>query len=68
MTFNIWGLFNAKAILEDEQQWHCTFPKGISPKGKLIAWLESESAYCYVAVQHIDHYVVRTPHLFDKKM
>ena len=34
-----------------------TFPKDISPKMNVIAWLEFELADYDVAVQHISHYV-----------
>ena len=37
------------------------FPKSISPKVKLIARLEFELTYNYVAVQHINHYTKKIP-------
>ena len=39
-----------------------TFPKGMSPKGKEIVQLEFELVYYNVTVQHISHYIMRTPH------
>ena len=33
-----------------------TFPKGISPKVNIMAWLEFELAYYNYAVQHFNHY------------
>ena len=66
---NLWRLFNAKAILVEEQQWYYlnyswkdkvvhTFPKGICLKLNIIALLEFELAYYDVAVWHISHYTV----------
>ena len=37
-----------------------TFPKGISPKGNVIPWLEFELTTYDIAVQHINHYVMMT--------
>ena len=65
-------LFNAKAILLEEQQWYYlthswedkgvhTFPKGIGPKGNVIARLEYELAYYESAVHRFNHYTTRTP-------
>ena len=34
----------------------CTFPKSISLKVNVIAWLEFELTVYKVAVQHISHY------------
>ena len=69
---NFWGLFNAKAILVEEQQGYYfthswadkgvhTFPKGISPKVKVTAQLELEFVYFEAAVQHISHYDITIP-------
>ena len=33
-----------------------TFPKGISPKVNVIAWVEFELVYFKVADQHVIHY------------
>ena len=63
----LFRLFNAKAILPEEQQWYYlthswedkvahTFPKGICPK--VIARLEYELAYYDSAVQHFNHYTI----------
>ena len=63
MTYNLHGLFNAKAILVEEQQWYYvtqsygnlrihTFPKGVSLKVNVIAWLEFELTYFKAPVQH----------------
>ena len=65
-------LFNAKAILLEEQQWYYsthswedkgvrTFPQGICPKVNLIAQLEFELAYYDSAVHRFNHYITRTP-------
>ena len=40
-----------------------TFPKDISPKMNVIAWLEFELIYFEVAVQHFNHYATGTPPL-----
>ena len=69
---NLFRLFNAKAILPEEQLWYYlthswedkgvhTFPKGIFPKVNVIAWLEYELAYYDSAVQRFNHYTTRTP-------
>ena len=66
------GLFNAKAILLEEQLWcyltHSwedkgvhTFPKGICPKVNVIARLEYKLAYYDSAVYCFNHYTMRTP-------
>ena len=39
-----------------------TFHKGISPKMIVITRLEFELAYNYIAVLHISHYNIETPH------
>ena len=68
----LFRLFNAKAILLEEQQWYYlthswedkgvhTFPKGICPKVNVIARLEYELAYYDSAVHHFNHYTTRTP-------
>ena len=65
-------LFNAKAIILEEQQWcyltHSwedkgihTFSKGIYPKVNVIAWLEFELAYYDSTVQPFHHYTMRNP-------
>ena len=65
-------LFNAKAILLEEQYWYYlthswedkgvhTFPKGIWPKVNVIARLEYELAYYDSAVNRFNHYTTRTP-------
>ena len=65
-------LFNAKAILLEEQKWcyltHSwedkgvhTFPKWICPKVNVIARLEYELAYYDSAVHRFNHYTTRTP-------
>ena len=65
-------LFNAKAILLEEQQWYYlthswedkrvhTFPKGICPKVIVIARLEYELAYYNSAVHRFNHYTTWTP-------
>ena len=67
-------LFNAKAILLEEQEWYYlthswedkgvhTFPKGICPKVNIIARLAYELAYYDSAVQLVNHYTTRrNPH------
>ena len=40
------------------------FPKGISQKVSVIAWLKFELAYFMAIVQHFSHHVMETPHLF----
>ena len=63
INFNLRGLFNAKAFLLGEQQcsflthsWEDmgvqAFPKGISLKVNVIAWLEFELTHYDVAVQY----------------
>ena len=65
-------LFNAKAILREEQQWYYlthswedkgvhTFPKGICPKVNVIVRLEYELAYYHSAVHRFNHYTMWTP-------
>ena len=64
-------LFNAKAILLEEQWWYYlthswedkgvhTFPKDICPKVNVIARLEYELAYYDSAVHRFNHYTTRT--------
>ena len=60
------GLFNAKAILEAEEQLYYlnhkrvhTFPKSICPNGNIIVRLEFELSYFHVAIQHICHYAMK---------
>ena len=63
-------MMNAKAILLEEQyylthSWEDkgvhTFPKGICPKGNVIARLENELAYYDSAVHRSNHYTTRIP-------
>ena len=72
----LFRLFNAKAILLEEQQWYYlthiwedkgvhTFPKGICPKVNVIARLEYELEYYDSAVHRFNHYTTRTPPLRD---
>ena len=73
---NCHGLFNAKAILLEEQQWYYlthswedkgvhTFPRGICPKVNVKAQLEFELAYYNSAVNCFNHYTTRTsPYIF----
>ena len=74
----LFRLFNAKAILREEQYWcyltHSwqdkgvhTFPKGICPKVNVIARLEYEFAYYDSAVHRFNHYTTRTPHITWKR-
>ena len=67
----LFRLFNAKAILLEEQKWYYltqswedkgvhTFPKGICPKVNVIARLEYELAYYDSAVHRFNHYTTRT--------
>ena len=46
------------------------FPKGISPKENIIAWLGFELAYYNVIVQHISHCATETTpyHLIDRSL
>ena len=37
------------------------FPKNISSKMNIVARLDFEPAYNYVAVQHVSHYATETP-------
>ena len=59
-----------------EQQWYYltqswkvgdkgiyTFPKGVSLRVNMIAWLEFEFAYFEAAVRHFDFYATPTPPL-----
>ena len=68
----LFRLFNAKAILLEEQWWcyltHSwedkgvhTFLKGICPKVNVIARLEYELTYYDSAVHRFNHYTTRTP-------
>ena len=65
---NLWGLFNAKAILVEEQLWYYlthslkdkkahTFYKSISLKVNIIARLEFEFLFYGIAIQHVRHYI-----------
>ena len=65
----LFRLFNAKAILLEEQyylthSWEDkgvhTFPKGICPKVNVIAQLENELAYYDSTVHRFNHYTTRT--------
>ena len=69
---NLCWLFNAKAILLEEQLWYDlthswedkgvhTFPKGICPKVNLLVRLEYELAYYDSEVHRFNHYTTRTP-------
>ena len=69
--YYLW-LFNAKAILLEEQYWYYlthrwedtgvhTFPKGICPKVNVIARLEFELVNYNSAVHCFNHYTTRTP-------
>ena len=73
----LFRLFNAKAILLEEQSWcnltHSwedkgvhTFPKGICPKVNIIVRLEYELAYYDSAVNRFNHYTMRTPPHFSE--
>ena len=66
----LFRLFNAKAILLEEQLWYYltdswedkgvhTFPKGICPKVNVIARLEYELAYYDSVVHRFNHYTTR---------
>ena len=68
----LFRLFNAKAILLEEQLWYYlthswedkgfyTFPKGICPKVNVITRLEYELTYYNSAVHCFNHYTTRTP-------
>ena len=61
------GLFNAKAILLEEQQWcyltHSWESKCICPKVNIIARLEFELAHYDSTGQRFNHYTMRTPPL-----
>ena len=68
----LFRLFNAKAILLEEQYWYYlthswedkgvhTFPNGICPKVNVIARLEYELAYYDSAVHRFNHYTTWTP-------
>ena len=76
MAHQIRGLFNAKVMLLEEQQYcyltHSwddkgihAFSKGICPKGKVIAQLEFEFAYYDSAVQQFNHYNTMTPPIYS---
>ena len=79
MAYQLCGLFNAKAILREEQWWYYlthswedkgvhTFPKGICPKVNVIARLEYELAYYDSVVHRFNHYTTRTPpKMFENK-
>ena len=68
----LYGLFNAKSILLEEQWWHDLiynlrdkgvhiFPEGIRLKVNVIVWLEFELAYYDSTYQCFNHYTTRTP-------
>ena len=72
MAINLHGLFNAKAILLEEQQWcfltHSwedkgvhTFPKGICMKVNIIARLEFKLTYNDSTVHRFNYYTTRIP-------
>ena len=67
-------LFNAKAILLEEQYWYYlthswedkgvhNFPNGICPKVNIIVQLEFKLAYYNPAVHRFNHYTTRTPQI-----
>ena len=69
---NLFKLFNAKAILLEEQSWWYltntrlnkgvnAFPQGICPKVNVRVRLEFELAYDDSAVDRYNHYTTRTP-------
>ena len=69
---NLYGLFNAKAILAEEHYWYYlihsleekrvhTFPKNISPKVNARVWLEFKCANYDITVLHNSHYVMGSP-------
>ena len=71
LHINLRALFNAKAILQEKQQWYYlthswedkgahTFPKSICLKVNIIAQLEFELAYHDSSVQRFNHYTTRT--------
>ena len=73
---NLHGLFNAKALLLEEQQWYYltlswedkgvhTFPYGICPKVNIIAQLEFELANYDSAVHRFNHYTMWIPPLLS---
>ena len=72
MAIKLHGLFNAKAIFIEEQQWYSgdkeihTFLKGIRLKVNLIVWLEFELAYFEAAIQQFIHYAVGTSPCWNK--
>ena len=72
----LFRLFNAKAILLEEQCWYYlthswedkgvhTFPKGICPKVNVIARREYELAYYDSALHRFNHYTTRTPPFYS---
>ena len=72
MAYQQCRLFNANAILLEEQLWYYlthswedkrvhTFPKGICPKVNVIARLQYELAYYDSAVHRFNRYTTRTP-------
>ena len=64
------GYLKPKVILVEGQYWYCltnscgedkrvhAFPKSISLKLNVIAWLKFEVIYYDVAVQHVSHYAM----------
>ena len=67
----LFRLFNAKAILQEEQLWYYlihswenkgvhTFPKGICLKVNVIVQLEYKLAYYDSTVHRFNHYTTRT--------
>ena len=71
MAYQPFRLFNAKAILIEEQLYYLihswedkgvhTFPKGICLIVNVIARLEYELAYYDSAAHRFNHYTTRTP-------
>ena len=76
---NLRGLFNAKVINVEEQQWYYLilelvgdkgiyiFPQGISPKVNAIPQLGFEFVFNF-AVQHVSHVPTRTHRVHLSKL
>ena len=63
---NLYGLFDAKAILDKE--FHI-FPNGLSSKVNKIVLMKFEPAYFEAVVHHFGHYTIgMTPYIMRREL